>query len=82
MHCIIGETKNGKKNPYAINFAFKSGFEYDKMKTKVDEFIKSEEVLILQIDSFQNFVLFEKQPDGSLQKKMKTKISVKVTLNS
>lgn len=52
------------------------------MKAKVDEFIKSEEVLILQFDSFQNFVSFEKQEDGSIQKKMKTKISVKVTLNS
>ena len=37
---------------------------------------------ILQFDSFQNFISFEKQPDGSLQKKLKTKIKVKVTLNN
>lgn len=80
---IIGEVKdNGEKNPYVINFVFKSGFEYDKIKTKTDSLISSEEVLILQFDSFQNFVSFEKQPDGSLQKKLKTKIKVKVTLNN
>lgn len=79
---IIGEVKeNGERNPYVINFVFKSGFEYDKIKAKTDNLISSEEVLILQFDSFQNFVSFEKQPDGSLQKKLKTKITVKVTLN-
>ena len=58
---IIGEVKdNGEKNPYVINFVFKSGFEYDKIKTKTDSLISSEEVLILQYDSFQNFVSFDK----------------------
>ena len=79
---VIGETKNGQNNPFVINFIFKSGFEYDKIKTEVSELIKSEEILILQFDSFQNFVSFEKQPDGSLQKKLKTKITVKVTLSN
>lgn len=80
---IIGEVKdNGEKDPYVINFVFKSGFEYDKIKAKTDSLISSEKVLILQFDSFQNFVSFEKQPDGSLQKKLKTKITVKVTLNN
>lgn len=79
---IIGEVEeNGERNPYVINFVFKSGFEYDKIKAKTDNLISSEEVLILQFDSFQNFVSFEKQTDGSLQKKLKTKITVKVTLN-
>ena len=80
---IIGEVKdNGEKNSYVINFVFKSGFKYDKIKAKTDNLISSEEVLILQFDSFQNFVSFEKQSDGSLQKKLKTKITVKATLNN
>ena len=80
---IIGEINDtGEKNPYVINFVFKTGFEYDKIKRKMDNLTLSEEVLILQFDSFQNFISFEKQPDGSLQKKLKTKIKVKVTLNN
>ena len=80
---IIGEVKDdGEKNSYVINFVFKSGFEYDKIKAKTDNLISSEEVLILQFDSFQNFVSFEKQSDGRLQKKLKTKITVKATLNN
>lgn len=80
---IIGEIKDsGEKNPYVINFVFKSGFEYEKAKSKTNNLISNEEVLILQFDSFQNFVSFERQNDGSLQKKLKTKITVKVTLNS
>ena len=80
---IIGEVKdNGEKNSYVINFVFKSGFKYDKIKAKTDNLISSEEVLILQFDSFQNFVSFEKQSDGRLQKKLKTKITVKATLNN
>lgn len=32
---IIGEVEeNGERNPYVINFVFKSGFEYDKIKEK------------------------------------------------
>ena len=46
------EKDNGEKNPYVINFVFKSGFEYDKIKTKTDSLISSEEVLILQFDIF------------------------------
>ena len=50
---IIGEVKdNGEKNSYVINFVFKSGFKYDKIKAKTDNLISSEEVLILQFDSF------------------------------
>ena len=32
--------------------------------------------------SWQNYVSFEKQADGSLRKKLETKIRVKVELNS
>ena len=80
---IIGETKeNGEKDPYVINFVFKSGFEYNTNKDNTNYLISNEESLILQFDSFQNFVSFEKQEDGSLRKMLRTKIKVKVTLNN
>lgn len=82
---VIGDyDENGNKDPYVIKFIVKSGIENvkDKIESKVIENILNKENLILDFYSWQNYVSFEKQADGSLRKKLETKIRVKVELNS
>lgn len=82
---VIGDyDSNGNKDPYVIRFIVKSGIENvkDKIESKVIENILNKENLILDFYSWQNYVSFEKQADGSLRKKLETKIRVKVELNS
>ena len=82
---VIGDyDENGNKDPYVIKFIVKSGIENvkDKIESKVIENILNKENLILDFYSWQNYVSFEKQADGSLRKKLETKIRVKVALNS
>ena len=82
---VIGDyDENGNKDPYVIKFIVKSGIENvkDKIESKVIENILNKENLILDFYSWQNYVSFEKQVDGSLRKKLETKIRVKVELNS
>lgn len=81
---IIGETdKNGNKDPYVIRFIIKSGFENVKenMESNIVDTILDGENLILDFNSWQDFVSFEKQSDGSLRKRLETKVRVKVELN-
>lgn len=82
---VIGDyDSNGNKDPYVIRFIVKSGIENvkDKIESKVIENILNKENLILDFYSWQNYVSFEKQADGSLRKKLETKIRIKVELNS
>lgn len=82
---VIGDyDENGNKDPYVIKFIVKSGIENvkDKIESKVIENILNKENLILDFYSWQNYVSFEKQADGSLREKLETKIRVKVELNS
>ena len=82
---VIGDyDENGNKDPYVIKFIVKSGIENvkDKIESKVIENILNKENLILDFYSWQNYVSFEKQADGSVRKKLETKIRVKVELNS
>lgn len=82
---VIGDyDENGNKDPYVIKFIVKSGIENvkDKIESKVIENILNKENLILDFYSWQNYVSFEKQADGSFRKKLETKIRVKVELNS
>lgn len=68
---IIGETdKNGNKDPYVIRFIIKSGFENvkEKMESNIVDTVLGGENLILAFNSWQNFVSFKKQRDGSLRK--------------
>lgn len=81
---VIGEIdENSVKNPYVIKFIIKSGFE--NTKDKIDDNIRKNildgDSRVLDFYSWQKFVSFEKQEDGSLQKKMRTKMRVKVELN-
>lgn len=81
---IIGETdKDENKDPYVIRFIIKSGFENvkDKMESNIVDTILDGENLILDFNSWQNFVSFEKQKDGSLRKRLETKVRVKVEIN-
>lgn len=73
---IIGETdKNGNKDPYVIRFIIKSGFENvkEKMESNIVDTVLGGENLILAFNSWQNFVSFKKQSDGSLRKNQKQK---------
>lgn len=82
---VVGEIdENGDKNPYVIKFIVKSGLENikDTIESKIVENILETENLILDFYSWQNFVSYEKQKDGSLRKRLETKIRVKVELNS
>lgn len=68
---VIGDyDENGNKDPYVIKFIVKSGIENvkDKIESKVIENILNKENLILDFYSWQNYVSFEKQADGSLRK--------------
>lgn len=81
---IIGETdKDGNEDPYVIRFIIKSGFENlkDEVESNIVDTILNGENLILDFNSWQNFVSFEKQKDGSLRKRLETKVRVKVELN-
>ncbi len=82
---IIGETdKNGNRDPYVIRFIIKSGLENikDKIETDYIDKVLNGENLILDFISWQKFVSFEKQNDGSMRKRLETKLRVKVELNT
>jgi len=82
---IIGEKdKDGNCNPYVIRFIIKNGTE-DNFKSRDDGIINTlleEDNLILDFESFQKFVSFNKQENGSLRKNLETKVRVKVEMNN
>ena len=51
------------------------------MESNIVDTVLGGENLILAFNSWQNFVSFKKQRDGSLRKKLETKVMVKVELN-
>jgi hypothetical protein len=53
----------------------------EKMESNIVDTVLGGENLILAFNSWQNFVSFKKQRDGSLRKKLETKVMVKVELN-
>ena len=82
---IIGEKdKDGNCNPYVIRFIIKNGTE-DNFQSRNDGIMNTlleEDNLILDFESFQKFVSFNKQENGNLRKKLETKVRVKVEMNN
>lgn len=82
---IIGEKdKDGNCNPYVIRFIIKNGTE-DNFQSRNDGIMNTlleEDNLILDFESFQKFVSFNKQENGNLRKNLETKVRVKVEMNN
>ena len=81
---IFEKDKDGNCNPYVIRFIIKNGTE-DNFKSRDDGIINTlleEDNLILDFESFQKFVSFNKQENGSLRKNLEAKVRVKVEMNN
>ncbi len=82
---VIGEKdKDGNCNPYVIRFIIKNGTEdnYRSRNEGIMNTLLEDDNLILDFESFQKFVSFHKQEDGSLRKNLETKVRVKVEMNN